>query len=126
MDEVSQDRCYVVYNSVNHSVAKLSKVEFLLLDLLYKYGDPDYISSNVDKIYSIPICDLLKKDSVLKLIDTDNSQEQPCEYKEKTIPSTYYLHLTNRCNLKCTYCYNQKQRSKKEELPFEKMENYLR
>ncbi len=120
MDEVSQDRCYVVYNSVNHSVAKLSKVEFLLLDLLYKYGDPDYISSSVDKVYRIPICDLLKKDSVLKLIDTDNSQEQPCEYKEKTIPSTYYLHLTNRCNLKCTYCYNQKQRLKKEELPFEK------
>lgn len=61
MDEVSQDRCYVVYNSVNHSVAKLSKVEFLLLDLLYKYGDPDYISSSVDKVYRIPICDLLKK-----------------------------------------------------------------
>ena len=124
-EEKSTEAYYIIYNSVNHIVAKLSKIEFYLLDLLYKYEDPMYISSMLDEKYRSAVRDLLTKDSVSKLICTNAFEEPIFKEQKEIIPSTYYLHLTDRCNLQCTYCYNQKQRSNKEDFHFEKWKEIL-
>lgn len=64
-EEKSTEVYYIIYNSVNHIVAKLSKIEFYLLNLLYKYEDPMYISSMLDEKYRSAVRDLLTKDSVV-------------------------------------------------------------
>lgn len=115
------EETYVIYNSTNHAIAKLSYIEFFLLDLLYKYEDPRYISLMVDEKYRTEVFDTLTKESVSKLISIKiDKEEAQNKQNEVSIPSTYYLHLTDRCNLRCAYCYNRTQRSERSEFPFDK------
>ena len=124
-NKISDDEYYIIYNSVQHVVAKLNKIEFILLDSLYKYEDPDYLSSMLDERFRSSVHELLTKETVSKLLSTKASPDSFCKKEENLIPSTYYLHLTDHCNLKCTYCYNQAQRSNKEDMPFYKWEKIL-
>ncbi|WP_455587321.1 SPASM domain-containing protein [Bacteroides sp.] len=107
---------YIFYNSVRHFGCRINKLELLLLDLLYKYENVDYITSQ----FPIEKQDIVKN-TLQRVADKQVLSVEPLEKKEESTssinyPQTYYLHLTYKCNLACTYCYNQEIRSNKAEL----------
>jgi radical SAM protein with 4Fe4S-binding SPASM domain len=98
------DEHSVFYNSISHIACRLNKIELLILDLYYKYHDIGYIINQFSED---------KKNLILKSLEFIDKNELLCtEEKDYFIndcvyPSTYYLHLTYQCQLKCTYCYNR-------------------
>ena len=96
---------YVFYNSLQHVGARLSMLEVQILDMMYTYQDKEYILSKFtgrqydlinDAISSIDKHGLLKCEEIIN------------EHKLANVyPTSYYIHLTYRCNLKCSYCYNK-------------------
>lgn len=99
------DEHSVFYNSIVHIACKLTKIELLILDLYYKYQDREYILEQFPED---------KKGLILKSLEfVDKNEllctkEKECFINDCVYLSTYYLHLTYQCQLRCTYCYNQK------------------
>ena len=96
---------YVFYNSLQHVGARLSMLEVQILDMMYTYQDKEYILSKFtgrqyelinDAISSIDKHGLLKCEEIINKHKLAN-----------VYPTSYYIHLTYRCNLKCSYCYNK-------------------
>ena len=108
---VKQDSDYMFYNSVNHKAFRLNNIEFELLNLLYTYEDREYVFSLFEgdvKTEVVRLAEIIEK---LGMLDLESVSDLEHDYKVATnIPSTYYIHLTNDCNLNCTYCYNQEWR----------------
>ena len=95
---------YVIYNSTRHCASRFSKLEIYILDLVYRYDNPEYVYNKFSKDKQKVIHSFfrfIQKSEILK-----TSSESPYLSK-KEIPQTYYLHFTYRCNLSCTYCYNK-------------------
>lgn len=108
---------FIFYNSVRHWGCRIKKVELLLLEKLYKYEDIDYITSQFPKDKQELIYQTLKKLSENKVLDTE--EEVVVKKKNEKVDTqlqVFYLHLTYRCNLSCTYCYNKNIRTKFDEL----------
>lgn len=102
---------YVFYNSIGHIGACLSRVEVMVLDLLYKYQSEDYIIS----LFPSHQADVLRSAFVKikqKQLLSEAAPASSNDIEGETFPNTYYLHLTYRCNLSCSYCYNRKIRSR--------------
>ena len=108
---------YVFYNSAKHIAGRLNKLELLLLDLLYQYDDIDYICGKFpSNKYEVIKCALnfIQQNALL------SHEELEVPIRTPMIPSAYYFHLTYKCNLKCTYCYNKEVRGTlKKELSIE-------
>ena len=88
-----------------------------LLDLKYKYNDDEYICScfKDSKKREIVRLALIKINQDGILNKKTHSSETPPGF-----PVSFYLHLTYRCNLSCTYCYNKRIRKDNQtELPIE-------
>lgn len=97
------------YNSNNHKAFRLSTVEFELLNLLYTYEDRDYVFSLFDGDIKTEVMRIAQVVDRLGMIAME--KEQDCDKTdEAAIPSTFYIHLTHKCNLNCSYCYNQEWR----------------
>lgn len=96
---------FVFYNSLQHRASRLSHLEMRILDMYYTYQDKDYILSLFDNDKKKMMSEALKAIDNHKLLlcedihDTDSNRP--------IYPSSYYLHLTYKCNLRCTYCYNK-------------------
>lgn len=98
---------YVFYNSIRHIGCRINKLELFLLNLLYKYREIDYILSKFSEDKQELIKGSLDFISQNSLLSTKELEFEP----EKALyPSVYYIHLTYRCNLKCSYCYNKNAR----------------
>ncbi len=97
---------YTFYNSIRHIGCRLTSVEVKILDLLYTYKDTEYILSGIADSHKAVV-----KNALNFIIDNGLLSTEPLEEPRKkdnvTVPSNYYFHLTYRCNLKCSYCYNK-------------------
>lgn len=114
-ESTSSGTIYLVYNSVIHKAYKLTEVEMRILDLKYKYVDNQYIYSQFKDSEKSKIVEL-----ALNKIDQDGILNKEASLPKKTVelPSIFYLHLTYRCNLSCSYCYNRSIRANNQkELP---------
>ena len=103
------DNNFVFYNSLQHKAARLTKLEVLILDMVFTYRDYAYI------INRFPISQRNIIEKALKSIEKDKlllCDEIIVENNGPSIPFVYYIHLTYRCNLKCNYCYNKSIRNK--------------
>lgn len=110
---VKQDDDYMFYNSINHNAFRLRSVEFELLNLLYTYEDYEYVISLFDGDIKNEVIRIAEVISDLGIIDLDCKAESISENSNTTKlnpPSTYYIHLTHSCNLRCSYCYNKEWR----------------
>ena len=116
----SKEEYYIVYNSVRHTAMRLTKIEFSLLELLYKYEDIEFIVSKFETKNKSLVSNALSKLVSTKLLSLEVEVPTINTQNEKLVPSTYYLHLTDKCNLNCTYCYNKKQRINYNDLPIDK------
>lgn len=118
-----KDNEFIFYNANTHYALRCNELELHLLDLVYKYNDADYISHKVDKKYKeqvkIACQHIIDSEMLLTEHISENSLETYC------IPSVYYLHLTYRCNLACTYCYNKDIRKNNKELSFEEWKTII-
>jgi len=73
----------------------LGEIDAILASIPQKYHE------YVKRVYQAAIsCNMLNL--------APSFEAKKMEYRE---PSTYYLHLTYKCNLNCIYCYNKKIRS---------------
>lgn len=96
---------YVFYNSLQHRASSLNQIEMGILDLYYTYQDKDYIINMFDNDKKPLIKNALNKIDSHKLLLCEDIKDS---YSTKALfPSSYYLHLTYKCNLRCTYCYNK-------------------
>lgn len=114
---------FIFYNSNIHYGRKCNALELHLLDLVYKYKSANYIADKVNEKYKEQV-----RTACLKIIDSKIlSTEKFSEDKTDTIcmPSIYYIHLTYKCNLSCTYCYNKDIRKNKKELPLEQWKKII-
>lgn len=100
---------YVFYNSVRHFSCRISLLDLSIFNLIYSLGEIEVILSYIPQKYHEYVKQVYNAAKTSHALDVSPSFEtKSIEYKE---PSTYYLHLTYKCNLDCIYCYNKKIRS---------------
>lgn len=115
--EVGQEE-FVFYNSLRHVGARLKKLELMILDLVYIYRDRTYILSKFPERQRGLISDAINAIEEHELLKCDEIEYDATD--DIAIPSEYYIHLTYRCNLKCTYCYNKTiRKNPKPDMPVE-------
>ena len=110
--ETVDNNYYVFYNSVRHFACKISRLDLALFNLIYIYKDINYILQKIDCQYQEYVKNLYEKVCNSKVLDTD-IYDHNIVYQQ---PSTFYLHLTYKCNLGCIYCYNKEIRKDFREL----------
>lgn len=96
---------YVFYNSLCHIGARLTELEVLILDLVYTYQNKAYILSKFPERQHRQIADAIDAIEKHELLKCEEIKYDAS--KENVFPSEFYIHLTYRCNLRCTYCYNR-------------------
>ncbi len=96
---------FVFYNSLQHIGARLTRLEVLILELVYTYQDKTYIMSKFPTKQHIQISNAIDAIERLKLLNCEEIQYDASS--DITTPYEFYLHLTYRCNLRCSYCYNK-------------------
>lgn len=100
---------YVFYNSVRHFSCRISLLDLSIFNLIYSLGEIEVILTYIPQKYHDYVKQVYRAVKSSHALDISPSLEaKSIEYKE---PSTYYLHLTYKCNLDCIYCYNKKIRS---------------
>lgn len=117
------NNCFLFYNSIRHFVCRLSELDLIIFNLIYTYHDYYIIKENLDKQY-IPyfegIYNATVKSRALSMESLNTSTTASLIY-----PSTYYLHLTYKCNLDCIYCYNKEIRTHFEDLKLEEWKSII-
>lgn len=96
---------FVFYNSLQHRASRLSYLEMRILDMYYTYQDKDYILSQFNEDKKETLAEALRAIDNHKLLLCEDIHD--ADSYQPVFPSSYYLHLTYKCNLKCTYCYNK-------------------
>jgi len=100
---------FVFYNSVRHFSCRISLLDLSIFNLIYSMGKIDVILTHIPQKYHEYVKQVYRAVISCKVLDLNQSIDaKNMEYKE---PSTYYLHLTYKCNLNCVYCYNKNIRS---------------
>jgi|AGTN01.3.fsa_nt_gi radical SAM additional 4Fe4S-binding domain len=97
---------YVFYNAMKHFATKLDKVALYIIDLIYTYKDIDLILDNIDQKHHEIVKEIYNKTEESGMLSIKKEKIPDLE-KISSIPYQFYLHLTHKCNLKCTYCYNK-------------------
>lgn len=100
------DNSYVFYNSIKHFACKIGIADLVLLNLIYIHKDKDEIISNIDldyKDYMSKFYDKVMESGALDVTPIDKAQH----IDNLQEPTSFYLHLTYKCNLGCIYCYNK-------------------
>lgn len=98
---------YLFYNSIHHFGCRISKIELLLLNVLYKYDDIDYIIAKMPIEQQEKAKEALLKISSSKILSTTPFADKNYNKSKKAQLKVFYLHLTYQCNLRCSYCYNK-------------------
>lgn len=112
---------FLIYNSEVHLPAIFNKQGKQYLELIYKYKKVEeclkFINILEHKQF-IGFFDYVKDIGFLKTKTNINFDELIPKPK-KGNKSRFYFHLTDRCNLKCNYCYNENKRINLIDISFE-------
>jgi radical SAM protein with 4Fe4S-binding SPASM domain len=100
------DDCYIFYNSINHFATKIDRLTLHIFNLIYKYNDLNIILQNIDEEYHDILKEIYNKVIQNKIL-TIKEENAEKDLNQLQFPSKFYLHLTYKCNMKCTYCYNK-------------------
>jgi len=116
------DNKWIAYNPDQNMPIKLNEKSKLLFEFLV---ENDYNIEKCSKTLSaghykelINLFDLLKKNKFIYK-SKEEIKSNPKGMNKDTCQ--IYIHLTDRCNLKCTYCYNEYFRGNQKELSFENL-----
>ena len=120
---LKDDGHFIFYNSIRHYVCRISELDLTIFNLIYIHKDINKIISKIDNKYHNyvkSVYDAVLHNSVMseEPIETDRTSN-------KIPPKSYYVHLTYKCNLACTYCYNKRFRTNFIEMPTPKWDNII-
>lgn len=109
---------FIFYNSIKHWGCRIKRIELFLLEKLYKYENIDYITSQFPSDKQEIIRQTLQRISKNGILSIEaGTQDKNDKDNISAIQlHVFYLHLTYRCNLSCTYCYNKNIRTQFDEL----------
>lgn len=102
IDKLNND-IYIFYNSVRHFACKISKLDLYIFDIIYKYKELEIILNNIDNNFSDYVKNIYQKVEISKALSLSKINTNII-YQ---LPTSFYLHLTYKCNLGCIYCYNK-------------------
>lgn len=120
---------FIFYNSVRHFGCRINKLELLLLNIFYKYANIDYVVSQFppERQTSIRgILERLSEGNILSIEEESTTEADKNLMQKKKTLQTFYLHLTYKCNLHCSYCYNKDiRKQQKEELSLDEWKDII-
>ncbi|MFH1005101.1 MAG: SPASM domain-containing protein [Bacteroidota bacterium] len=109
----------LVYNSIKHIPMRMDKVGKKYFDIILKYDKKSDWLKNISLKEHESFKDFYKTlKNVNFLSDTEDFKN--LTYKLNKSNKLFYLHLTDKCNLKCIYCYNKGYRKNKKDLDYNK------
>lgn len=114
---------YIVYNSYSNKVIALNKKGYSLLKQLVSEGKKNNGTINRSDEETKKFIYFLNKWGILfNTSSSYNNMNYSFEYERLKVFHLHkaYLHLTQRCNLNCRYCYNKRNIGKYEDLSTEK------
>lgn len=100
---------FIFYNSVQHFSCRLSLLDLSIFNLIYSLKNLEDILASIPQKYHEYVRSVFNAAESCNALDLSSpNRSNKLEYP---IPSTYYIHLTYKCNLDCVYCYNKKIRA---------------
>lgn len=125
----SQDNSFIVYNSYSNKAIALNKKGYNILNDLInvcKINNGEYPDATEEIYLFVNNLNLLKIlfDNEVDYLSADYAhiyEEQKCFRPHKA-----YLHLTQRCNLNCQYCYNKENIGKSGDLTTEEWKRIIK
>lgn len=105
------DNKFILYNSIKHIPIVVNDTQKQYFDYIINIekGTDKELSNNELKGFKSFVSQL-KKIDFLSTKEDYISKQSLLEYFDK-YKKSFYLHLTNKCNLKCSYCYNVDKRT---------------
>ncbi len=114
---INLDKKYdLIYSNETYSMIKVTKeISKIISEIInYKSG------SDVGNSYDNKILEILNKQKIIFYTEEEFEKNRFIykykKMKDKVKISLAYIHLTQKCNLKCIYCYNRDNINKKNEL----------
>lgn len=120
---------YVIYNSYSNKVIALDYRGYYLLKQLINEGRNNNGMINQNNEETKIFLEALNKLGILfNSYESYKSMDFSLSYKKlnRFKPHKAYLHLTQRCNLNCLYCYNKNNLGKNEEISTEQWKMIIR
>lgn len=115
------DNEWIIYNPHTHFLIKVCKNTKNIIDNILENGSGNTIKLNSYEMNVEKIIDILLKYKFLFYTYEEymsySFDKKTLEIKEKIKFDVAYLHLTQKCNLACSYCYNKKNLNSINDLP---------
>ena len=111
---------YIIYNSKKHIPIKIDDIGKEYFDIILKHQTKNECLKNIsinNHTEFTNFYNTLKKVDFLSNIE-EHYDKGSMFSKFELANKLFYLHLTDRCNLKCSYCYNKEQRVNIKDLDF--------
>lgn len=109
------------YDPYNFSWTNVNEAGHYVLNLIRQYYTTAEIAQQIARDFQMSLEDAAT--ALQSFVDplVESGFLHQSEYREKarmhfpklSFPNVVYLHMTNRCNLKCPYCYNKEDRETK-------------
>ena len=110
---------YIIYNSIKHIPIAVNSTQKQYFDYIIDVKDGLDKKLEGDALNGFKsFVKQLKKIDFLSIKEEFISKQSLLDSFDK-YKKTFYLHLTNRCNLKCSYCYNVDKRVRFNDLPLD-------
>jgi len=103
---------YIIYNNARVSAFEVDEKGKLFFELILKYKNIEDSKKNLAEIHHTSFIDFINKLIELNFFDDKLILKKTLDsFKKDEIKlNQIYLHLTNKCNLECKYCYNKENR----------------
>ncbi len=117
----SKDGWHVYFDPYNFAVVRVNDSGRLILEMLRRHMRLSEVAAAVSKKFDMPFDQaeqairrfaegLINAGFLHRNVYTERSR---AEFPDVNFPYDIYVHLTNKCNLQCPYCYNKTDRETK-------------
>jgi sulfatase maturation enzyme AslB (radical SAM superfamily) len=121
----NKENDYIFYNPVKHFATQLDEATLRIIDIIYTYQDINYILGNINPKHHAIVKDIYAKVQETGMLSLEEEKNIPDFNLSTQMPHQFYLHLTNKCNLKCSYCYNKDVRTSFVDLELHEWKNII-
>ena len=117
----SENGLHLYYDPYNFVWAKVNDSGRFLIEEFRKHRSIPELANNIAQHFHLPVehATIMIENFVEKFVrdgflhrNTYRERER-AQFPKLDFPSVLYLHMTNKCNLKCPYCYNKTDREEK-------------
>ncbi|HWC77787.1 MAG TPA: PqqD family protein, partial [Blastocatellia bacterium] len=114
----NQKEWYIYFDPYNFAWVRVNESGRLLLDLFRKYMSIAQVSSYIANKFGMApdqaeesVRSFVNGLVAVGFLHLNEYRERPrFEFPKLDFPHDIYMHMTNKCNLKCPYCYNKDDR----------------